>query len=1021
MPDLRTRSTTALPDGVVTFLFTDVEGSTRLYETDPTAYRAALARHDAIVEAAVAQHGGAIFQHAGDSFSAAFASAIDALRAALQAQQLLAEEAADEAGAIRARMALHTGEVELQGHEYFGLALHRCARLMSSAHGGQTVLSAVTAGLVRTALPAGVTLRDLGEHSLRDLTQPERISQLLAPGLPTEHPPLRTLSASPNNLPVQVTPFIGREHQQQAVREMLLHPASRLVTLTGPGGTGKTRLSLQVAADLLDRFPGGVYFVQLAPISDPALVPSAIAQVLDVRASSGRTVLDAVKEALLSKQLLLILDNFEQVVEAASTVAELVSVAPSLKVLVTSRAILRLYGEREYPVPPLSLPDRRAAPGPAHVVQFEAVRLFAERARAARPDFALTAENAADVVEICHRLDGLPLALELAAARIRSLTPRAMLQRMERRLPLLTGGARDLPARQRTLRDAIAWSYELLDPGEQTLFRRMGVFWGCSLEAAETVCAGEPARPGATSVALPLLEIEVLDGLESLVEKSLVRQIDGVEGLPRYLMLETIREYALEQLEASGEADATHRRHALGALRFAETAETALLGPEQGPWFARVEQAHDNLRAALRWCEEHGYAEPSYRLVVALWWFWSIHGHVGEGRERLASVLTRFSGSATSKRAELRARALLGASMLASLQSDYVVARALGEEGLEIRRALGDSAGTFAALENQGTVSWLQGDYRAARRYSEEALAIARELGDERGYAMVLNTLGNVSYELGELAVAKAHYTEAVALMPEETPIPGIILSLALVAQEQGEYEEAVHIAMRSLDRCRRVALRHIELMALATLGGFAIARGDLDGGRAYLHESIEITQELGDAGAAAQVLERFVELAAKQGQLEGALILAGAAEVLRGRAGARRSRSGQAKLDAALAPARHALSSADAEAVRRRGRGMSLDEAVAAALAITEPVVAFDEPPSVSTPTARNDGADSILSRREQEVALLIAQGMSNRQIAEQLVITEGTAANHVNHILSKLGLNNRAQVAAWVAENRL
>jgi predicted ATPase/class 3 adenylate cyclase/DNA-binding CsgD family transcriptional regulator len=1024
---------TTLPTGTVTFLFTDIEGSTRLLEAGQAAYRAALGRHDGIVRQAVAAHAGVIAQTRGDGFCAAFASPIAAALAALEAQRALLRERWETPAPLKARMAVHTGAVELHGDEYFGAPLHRSARLLDSAHGGQIVLSAATAALVGETPPPEIDLRDLGEHRLRDLARPERVFQLCGAGLPSEFPPLRTLTASPNNLPVQATAFIGREQQLQSVRETVLRPDTRLLTLTGPGGTGKTRLGLQAAGDLLDAFADGVYVVHLASVTAPDLVASSIAQALDVRETSGRAMVRALTDFLRQKRLLLVLDNFEQVLEAATLVAELLGAASGLKALVTSRSPLRIYGEREYPVPPLALPDRRTMPTAAHLAQFEAVRLFEDRAQAARPDFAVDDTNAADVAEICHRLDGLPLAIELAAARIRALPPSALLQRMARRLPLLTGGARDLPARQRTLRDAIAWSYDLLEPDEQALFRRLAVFRGCTLDAAESVCAGEAPRPGATSVALPPLDIEVLDGVESLVEKSLLRQEQTPDGQPWYVLLETVREYALERLEQSSEAGAAHRRHALTSVRLAERSEPELYGPDQSRWLALMEHEHANLRAALDWCQEHGYAEPALRLGVALWWFWSISGHVKEGRERLESLLARFplKSGASGTRVERQARALLGAGMLASIQGDDVAARSLQEAGLALRRTMPDLMGLFSALEGVGTVACLQGDYAAARRYFEEALAVARQLGDRTSYANVMTLLGNVSYELGDLDVARAYYDEGLIAFSESESqtyrwLNSAMLGVAAVALEQGHYQDAQRLAYEALAGTEKTKQTNLHAFVLAILGAIALARGDLGTTREHLANGIRICQQIGNVAAVAQILERFVGLAAAQERYEGALCLAAASAALHERAASPLSPRGQGRLDRALESARRALGKEAADRAWQTGSLLDVDAAVAAALAITDLALPKDVSTAGTTPTSASgavpaSGAVSVLTRREQEVAVLIARGLTNRQIAEALVITEGTAANHVVHILNKLGYSSRAQIAVWTSGHGL
>ena len=540
----------APPSGTVTFLFTDIEGSTRMWEREARAMRSALARHDEILKEAIETNGGFVFKTIGDAFCAAFSNVSDALEAAISAQRALLAEEWDEESLIRVRMTLHAGAAEERGGDYFGPPLNRVARLLSVGHGGQTLLSLSAQELVRDQLPVDVELRDLGEHRLKDLARPERVFELLTPDLPADFPPLRTLESRPNNLPMQPTPLVGREREVEDIRGRLLAAEVRLLTLTGPGGTGKTRLALQAAADLLDEFEDGVFFVALATLTDPTLVASTVAQALDVRESGDQTLIEGVKDYLKDKRLLLVLDNFEQVLEAAPLAGELLS-APRLKVLATSRIPLGVYGEHEYAVPPLSVPDPKRLPGLETLSQYEAVRLFIERARAAKADFAVTNENAPAVAEICARLDGLPLAIELAAARVKLLPPSAMLGRLGRRLKLLTGGARDLPERQRTLRGAIEWSHTLLDEGEKTLFARLAIFsGGRTLEAVETVCDAEGDLP-----------VDAFEGVSSLLDKSLLRQEEGPEEEPRFVMLETIHEYEREaRTERRGRGDRPRAR-----------------------------------------------------------------------------------------------------------------------------------------------------------------------------------------------------------------------------------------------------------------------------------------------------------------------------------------------------------------------------------------------------------------------------------------------------------------------------
>src|ERR671910_104699 len=522
------------PTGTVTFLFTDIEGSTKMWEGHPQAMQGALARHDEILRRLIQDRGGYVFKTVGDAFCCAFSTAPDALEPALAVQRALSGEEWEATGPLRVRMALHTGAAEERDGDYFGPPVNRVARLLSAAHGGQVLLSLPTHEMVRDQLPAGMNLAELGEHRLKDLFRPERVFKLLAPELPSEFPPLRTLEAYRNNLPLQPTPLVGREKEVSEVCALLQRDETRLLTLTGPGGTGKTRLALQAAADLLEDFPDGTFFVPLATLTEADLFFSAVAETLGVKETGEQPLFESLKDYLSERRLLLVLDNFEQVLEAAPAVTELLAVTPDLKVLVTSRAPLRLYGEKDYAVPPLSIPDVRHLPDLKTLSQYEAVRLFIERAKSTKVDFEVTDENAPAVAEICVRLDGLPLAIELAAARIKMLPPRAMLQRLGSRLKLLTGGARGLPERQRTLRGTIEWSFALLDEGEQVLFGRLAVFsGGRTLEAIEAICD--------TNGDLP---VEAFDGVSSLLDKSLIRQEEGPNGEPRFVMLETVHEFA---------------------------------------------------------------------------------------------------------------------------------------------------------------------------------------------------------------------------------------------------------------------------------------------------------------------------------------------------------------------------------------------------------------------------------------------------------------------------------------------
>jgi predicted ATPase/class 3 adenylate cyclase len=601
-----TRALPHLPTGTVTFLFTDVEKSTQRWESHRGEMQTAVERHDSILRDRVETNNGAVFKTVGDSFCAAFHTPADALAAALGAQDALSRESWPEGCALKVRMALHVGAAQERDHDYFGPALNRVARLLSAGHGEQILVSLPCAEMLRDTLSSDVSLRDLGEHRLKDLLHPEHVFQVVAPGLPADFPPIRTEDARPNNLPPQVTTFVGRQRDVSRVRELLSQKGLRLLTLTGPGGTGKTRLALQTAQDLLDDFRDGVFFVSLSSVTDPDLVPEVVARALNAHLPAAPD--STVEDLLRTRELLLVIDNFEQVLPAAPFLSGLLSVSPGLTLLVTSRAVLGLYGEQDYPVSPLSTPDPKAASDPDALVRFDAVSLFVQRAQSVRPDFALTEANATSIAGICSRLDGLPLAIELAAARIRLLPPRALLARLSRRLDVLTSGSRDLPARQQTLRGALDWSFDALNEADQILFTRLSVFAdGCTLEAVEAVTILDGDH-----------DLDAFEAISSLVNWSLLREQTDPAGEPRFVMLETIREYASERLDQRGESDVLRRRHAVYFAKLAGDAAAAT-GARQDALLQPLAAEHANLRTALGWALEAEEAHMAAALASALW------------------------------------------------------------------------------------------------------------------------------------------------------------------------------------------------------------------------------------------------------------------------------------------------------------------------------------------------------------------------------------------------------------------
>ncbi len=817
-----------MPTGTVTFFFSDIQGSTKLAERLGDAWPALLDAHRELVRAAIAAGGGTEVGTEGDSFFVAFPSAADGVGAAIEAQRALAAHEWPAGDEIRIRIGLHTGEAALAGDNYVGLDVHRAARIAAAGHGGQVLLSDATRILAEQSLPSGVTLRDLGERRLKDLTRPERIHQLVIDGLPAEFPPLKTLDATPNNLPTQLSSFLGREHELTEVVERLAD--SRLLTLTGPGGTGKTRLSLQVGARVADRYPDGVFFVSLSSLRDPDLVPPTIAQELGLADRGGLSPMAAVTEHVRRRRMLLILDNFEQVTDAAPRVSELLAAAADLTVLATSRSALRVYGEREYPVPPLAVPDFTQPGSPESLSQYEAVALFIERAVAVKPGFAVTNENAPAVAEISARLDGLPLAIELAAARINVLTPQAMLARLGHRLSLLSGGLRDRPERQQTLRGAIDWSYDLLDEGERALFRRLAVFsGGARLDAIDSVCPGED------------LGIDVLDGLTSLIDKSLLRQVADPDGEPRFLMLSTIREYATERLEESGRADELRRSHAEHYTALAAQAAPELLGEDKRRWLDWLEADRDNLRAAADWAVEHADAPMALRMVSSMWRFAQMRGYLAEGAERTRRAL---AVPADGVDPVLRADALEALGGLYWWMGDFDRCVAAYGECLELRQQIGDKAaiaeawynlsfpvGFGAMYERKGelgkaydaveeakrlyaelgdraglakaewaylTIGWRDEDFVTAREHGEIAESIFRELDDHFMLGWSLYDVGLIDVREGKASDAQRRLREALQLFADARDVSGYVLVLdafAAVLLLEGDEDRAARIS----------------------------------------------------------------------------------------------------------------------------------------------------------------------------------------------------------------------------------
>ncbi len=863
----------------LTFLFTDLEGSTRLWESFPDAMRAALASHDAVLEGIVAEHHGFVIKGTGDGLLAGFAGSGDALTAAVAMQcAMLADEGA-EFGRLRIRVALHRGPAQRRGDDYFGPTLNRCARLLAAAHADQIL---VTGPVVEDvpAPPPGIVFWELGTHVLRDLSDPEQIHQVLHPALPAEFPPLRGVESYRHNLPAELSSFVGRT--AELAEAQALCETSRLVTLTGTSGCGKTRLALRLAAELLDRFPDGVWLVELASVTGPELVVPALARSLAVREEPGRTLREAVADYLAGRQLLLVLDNAEHVIEAVSDVAlDLLRHAAGLHLVVTSQEPLQVEGEVILPVPSLASPRPARLPPLDGLRAFPAIALFEQRAAAARPGFTVTPDIGRPVAEICWRLDGIPLAIELAAARVRLMSCQQIAERLDSRFRLLTTGTRTALHRHQTLRAAVEWSYDLLSAPEQELFERIAIFaGGFRLEDAETLCAADG-----------LGAFDLLDRLAGLIDKSLAL-VDQQRGEDRYRMLETLRTFGLERSRARGQLAGLTERYIAHYRELAEEAQPALAGAAQSLWLNRLEVEHDNLRAALAWARE---AEPpeALRLAAALWKFWFIRGHYTEGRSWLEQGLLRRNQAAEATVAE----ALNGAGNLAAAQGELARAAALHTEALACRRRLGDQEGVAGSLNNLGLIASQEGRLESARDLFAESLALCRAHGYGSCWTSALANLGAVLIELGEFGEARERLGECA-------------------------------LRTRGAGDLRRLAA------VLHNLGWAAWKQADLPAAAEHFAEALALRRQLEDPRGAARDVSGLGMAAASAGCWEAAARQLLAGEVLRERLGSPLPAATRGEHDACCARARTAVGETAWDHWRSEADALELEELLAWAAA---------------------------------------------------------------------------------------
>jgi predicted ATPase/class 3 adenylate cyclase len=854
-----------LPSGTVTFLFTDIEGSTQLWERHPEAMKEALAKHDFILRDAIEANGGQVIKTTGDGIHGVFEKAIHAVHATLAAQRALKAPSHDLQ--IKVRMGLHTGEAEIRAGDYHGQALNRAARIMAAGHGGQVLLSSVTAELAREHLPTDVSLLDLGEHGLRDLIRPEHLFQLLARDLQHEFPPLKSLNFLPNNLPPQLTSFIGRERELQEAEKLLA--SGRLLTLIGPGGTGKTRLSLQLAADQLSEFKHGVWLVELAPLSDPAYIISEIASVHELHEMPGIPLMTIIIDYLRAKHLLLILDNCEHLVEESAKIADqLLHACPELKIIVSSREALGIHGETVYRVPSLSLPDLSSG----SLIDYESTRLFIERAAKAEPRFHLTDHNASSIAQICLRLDGIPLAIELAAARVKLFTPEQIAERLNDRFKLLTGGSRTALPRQQTLRALIDWSYQSLNQIEQRALRRLAVFsGGWTFEAAEAIIGEE----------------DVLDGLLGLVNKSLVN-VEEQESKSRYRFLETIRQYAMEKLLESGEAIEVRDRHLdyfLQSTKQAPQREQRIFGalPDDTEWLDRLEREHDNLRVALEWATSN-HPDQALNLIYTVGNFWVGRDYNVEARRWCQVILERAKSLSNMDGERAKVYGILGWNSIAI--GDHKTGRDAAEAGIELAKKVNDKTTIGRLLGLLALACIFQGDFPATEKALTEAEALARQTGLIEQLVTVLTTRAQLAFSgYRDLVQAKRNLDEAVSLaatMQNEWATAMSLFGMARVAGVMGDLDTARAKFMESAELARKLGNKRQIYSCYSELAHVLRENGALDEPLAIYRDLLPKWRDIGHRAAVAHELECIGYILSKKDELVRAATILGAADHLR-------------------------------------------------------------------------------------------------------------------------------------------